>query len=101
MMSGYAARTEPASGRHDALTARAIAVGDTAVGVADLIGLHEDSCARIRARCVLPDEHVAVVATHTHGGPVSMPARGGAGCDPAFVARLEDACVEAIDRAVA
>ncbi|RYZ56956.1 MAG: hypothetical protein EOP08_17715, partial [Proteobacteria bacterium] len=53
LMSGYAARTEPATGSHDPLTARAIAVGDTAIVVADVIGLHEDSCARIRSRCVL------------------------------------------------
>lgn len=101
MMSGYAARTQPATGSHDALTARAIAIGDTAMVVADVIGLHEDSCARIRARCDLPEGRVVVVATHTHGGPVSMPGRGGADCDADFVARLEDACVEAINRAVA
>jgi hypothetical protein len=100
-MSGYAARTEPATGIHDALTVRAIAVGDTALVVADVIGLHEDSCARVRARCVLEANRVAVVATHTHGGPVSMPGRGGVACDSAYLARLEDACVEAIDLAVA
>lgn len=96
MMSGYAARTEPATGSHDPLTARAIAVGDTAIVVVDVIGLHEDSCARIRSRCVLPDDRVSVIATHTHGGPVSMAGRGGTD-----FARLEDGCVEAIDRAVA
>ena len=101
MMSGYAARTQPATGSHDALTARAIAVGDTAIVVADVIGLHEESCARIRSRCVLPDDRVAVIATHTHGGPVSMAGRGGTEFDAGFLARLEDGCVEAIDRAVA
>lgn len=101
MMSGYAARTQPATGSHDALTARAIAVGDTAIVVADVIGLHEDSCARIRSRCRLPGDRVVVIATHTHGGPVSMAARGGAGWDAGFLARLEDGCVEALDRAVA
>jgi hypothetical protein len=101
MMSGYAARTQPATGSHDPLTARAIAVGDTAVVVADVIGLHEDSCARIRSRCGLDEARVTVVATHTHGGPVSMTGRGGGGGDPDFLARLEDACVAAIDRAMA
>ncbi len=100
-MSGYAARTQPATGSHDALTARAIAVGDTAIVVADVIGLHEESCARIRSRCVLPDDRVAVIATHTHGGPVSMAGRGGTASDAGFLARLEDGCVEAINRAVA
>jgi len=101
MMSGYAARTQPATGSHDVLSARAIAVGDTALVVADVIGLHEDSCTRIRSRCVLPDDRVVVVATHTHGGPVSMADRGGTSFDTAYLARLEDGCVEAIDRAVA
>ncbi|CAN7439039.1 neutral/alkaline non-lysosomal ceramidase N-terminal domain-containing protein [Devosia sp. LjRoot16] len=101
MMSGYAARTQPATGSHDALTARAIVVGDTAIVVADVIGLHEESCARIRSRCALPDDRVAVIATHTHGGPVSMAGRGGTAFDADFLTRLEDGCVEAIDRAVA
>lgn len=101
MMSGYAARTQPATGRHDALTARAIAVGDTAIVVVDVLGLHEDSCARIRSRCGLPADRVSVIVTHTHGGPVSMPGRCGTECDVAYLARLEDGCVEAIDRAVA
>jgi hypothetical protein len=101
MMSGYAARTEPATGAHDALTARAIAVGDTAIVVVDVIGLHEEFCARVRARCGLADERVVVIATHTHGGPVSMAGRGGAGADAVYLRRLEDGCVEAIERAVA
>lgn len=101
MMSGYAARTQPATGSHDALTARAIAVGDTAIVVADVIGLHEESCARIRSRCVLPDDRVVVIATHTHGGPVSMAGRGGSSFDAGYLAGLEDGCVEAINRAVA
>ncbi|OEO30617.1 alkaline ceramidase [Devosia insulae DS-56] len=101
MMSGYAARTQPATGSHDALTARAIAVGDTAIVVADVIGLHEESCARIRSRCALPDDRVVVIATHTHGGPVSMAGRGGTAFDAGFLAQLEDGCVAAIDRAVA
>jgi hypothetical protein len=99
-MSGYAARTEPATGAHDPLTVRALAVDDTAIVVADVLGFHEDMAARIRARCVLPDERVVVVALHNHGGPDSMAARAG-DPDPAYLRRLEHAAVEAIDRAVA
>ncbi|HEY9348610.1 MAG TPA: hypothetical protein VIQ53_24995, partial [Inquilinus sp.] len=47
-MSGFAARTSPATGVHDPLTVRAVAVGGTAIVVADAIGLHDDSCHRIR-----------------------------------------------------
>lgn len=100
-MAGFVARVEPAIGAHDALTVRAVAVDDTAIVVADVIGIDQAMSARIRARCVLPDEHVVVAATHTHGGPVSMQGRLWAEASSDFLQRLEDACVAAIDQAVA
>lgn len=100
-MSGFAVRAEPASGIHDPLTVRALAVGDTAVAVADVIGLDGETNARIRRRCTLPDEHVMICALHNHGGPVSMPGRLSDDADPAYLVRLEDTCVQAIDGAVA
>lgn len=100
-MSGFAARSLPARGAHDALTARAVVVGDTAVLVADVIGIDADMSARIRQRCVLPADNVVVAALHNHGGPVSMAGRLGDAADPAYLERLEDACVAAIDRATA
>jgi hypothetical protein len=99
LMCGYAARTEPATGTHDPLTARALVIDDTVVVVADILGFHEDSCARIRARSGFADDHVVVIATHTHGGPMPMPGRGGGDADPAFLQQLEDGCIEAIRRA--
>lgn len=98
-MSGFAARTRPATGVHDPLTVRAVAVGETAIVAADVIGLHEDSCRRIRDRAGLADGHLIVAATHTHGGPVAMPGRLGPGLDPAWLQRLEDACVQAVAEA--
>jgi hypothetical protein len=98
-MSGFAARTSPATGTHDPLTVRAVAVGETALVVADAIGLHEDSCCRIRDRAGLADGHLIVAATHTHGGPVAMPGRLGPGLEPAWLQRLEDACVRAVAEA--
>jgi len=98
-MSGFAARTSPATGAHDPLTVRAVAVGETALVVADAIGLHEDSCRRIRDRAGLTDGHLIVAATHTHGGPIAMPGRLGPGLDPAWLQRLEDACVRAVAEA--
>ncbi|MGK9230915.1 hypothetical protein KXS07_02685 [Inquilinus limosus] len=95
-MSGFAARTSPATGAQDPLTVRAAAVGETAIVVADVIGLHEDSCCRIRDQAGLADGHLIVAATHTHGGPVTMPGRLGPGLDPAYLQRLEDACVQAV-----
>lgn len=98
-MSGFAARTSPATGVHDPLTVRAVAVGETALVVADVIGLHEDSCRRIRDRAGLADGHLIVAASHTHGGPVAMPGRLGPGLDPAWLQRLEEACVQAVAEA--
>lgn len=100
-MSGFAARSLPATGAHDALTARAVVINDTAVVVADVIGIDAGMSARIRQRCALPAGNVVVAALHNHGGPVSMAGRLGIPADPAYLERLEDACVAAIDRAAA
>src|SRR3569623_3038442 len=96
LMCGYAARTEPAMGTHDPLTARALVIEDTAIVVADVLGIHENTCARIRARSGFTDNRIVVIATHTHGGPKPLPGRGGGDADPAFLQQLEDGCVEAI-----
>src|SRR5688572_10793798 len=101
LLAGFAARSEPATGIHDLLTARAVVVGDTAIVVADVIGIHEEMSARIRERCVLPAGNIIVAATHTHGAPISMAGRLGEDADPAFLRAIEDGCVEAIARAAA
>jgi len=100
-MAGFAARTEPAVGVHDPLTVRAIAVNDTALAAIDVIGIDATMSERIRKRCVLPDDKVVLTAVHNHGGPVSMRARLGVSADEDYLAQLETACVDAIDRAVA
>ncbi|MGV1760202.1 neutral/alkaline non-lysosomal ceramidase N-terminal domain-containing protein [Rhizobium sp. A22-96] len=100
-MSGFAARSLPAKGAHDPLTARAVVIGDTAVVVADVIGIDAGMSARIRQRCALPADNIVVAALHNHGGPVSMARRLSLTADPAYLERLEDACVAAIDKAVA
>jgi hypothetical protein len=99
-MAGFAARTSPAAGTHDPLTARAVAVGDTVIVTADVVGLHEDSCLRIRERSTLPESNVVVTAVHTHGGPRTMPGRLG-GYEQDYLATLEDASVEAVHQALA
>lgn len=103
-MSGFAARTAGATGVHDALSVRALVVGDTAVVTVDVIGLHEDDCARVRAACPLPDERVVVHATHTHGGPVSMPGRLGgtpSALDTGWLDGVVAACADAVGEALA
>jgi hypothetical protein len=100
-LSGFAARSEPALGAHDPLTVRAIVVEDTALVVADVIGLHGDMARRVREKCVLRADNVIVAALHTHGGPVSMIGRLSHQADTAYLERLEAACVHAIDQAAA
>jgi neutral ceramidase len=95
-MSGYAARLGPATGVHDPITVRAVCVDDTAVVTVDVVGLHEDFCAAVARRCPLPADGVRLHATHTHGGPASVPGRLGGGVDTGWLAKLEDACVAAI-----
>jgi hypothetical protein len=99
-MSGFAARVEPSIGTHDPLTVRALVVDDTALVAVDVVGLHEDLVARVRARCKLPDANVIVAAIHTHGAPVSMPGRLGTAADPGFLQAIEDGCVAAIEQAL-
>ncbi|MBQ0819839.1 neutral/alkaline non-lysosomal ceramidase N-terminal domain-containing protein [Microvirga sp. HBU67558] len=99
-LSGFAARSGTALGAHDPLTVRAVAVENTALVVADVIGFHGDMVRRIRERCVLPADNVVVAALHTHGGPVSMMGRLSQRVDTAYLERLETACVHAIDKAV-
>lgn len=74
-LSGFAARSEPATGSHDPITVRALAVDDTAVVTLDLCGLDDQTCAAIRSLVPLPSEHLLVHAIHTHGGPACMPGR--------------------------
>ena len=99
-MAGFAARTEVAEGDHDALTVRALVVDDAAVVTVDVIGIDANLSARARARASLPDQAITITATHTHGGPVSMPGRLSAKADHAFILCLEDAVVKAVDLAI-
>ena len=98
-MAGFAARPAPAKGTHDSLTARALVVEDTALVTVDVIGVDQELSKRTRARASLPDGAITIAATHTHGGPVSMPGRLSAEADPNFMECLEASIAQAIDEA--
>jgi hypothetical protein len=100
-MAGFGARTEPARGAHDPLTVRALAVDDTALVVADIIGIDDELSRRVREACVLPAERVVITALHNHGGPAVERGPGSQDVDPDYMRRLEAALVAAIDNAVA
>jgi len=90
--AGFAARRSPAVGAHDTLTVRALVVGDTALAVADVIGIDAKLSARLRARCDLPATNMTLTAVRR--GARRTP-------DAAFMDRLENAFVEAILQAAA
>ena len=79
-LAGFAARAQPALGTHDLLSVRALAVSDgaraVAIAVVDLIGVDAAITERVRERVHAAVgetlSYVAVVATHTHGGPAVL-----------------------------
>nr|WP_231748015.1 alkaline ceramidase [Auraticoccus cholistanensis] len=100
-MVGYAARTEPSTGTHDPLTARALDLTDAVLVVLDVCGLTAATCRRV-AEQVRPDDPGAVhlLTTHTHAGPECTPGRLG-GCRPEVEQALVEAAVTACRRAAA
>ena len=100
-MAGFAARSDTATGTHDPLTVRALVVGNTALVTVDVIGIDASLSRRVRHRCALADDAVTILATHTHGGPVSMPGRLWFRTDGAYLLQLEDGIVQAIEKAKA
>lgn len=95
-MSGFAARTSCAAGTHDPLTVRALVIGDTAIAIADVIGIDAGLSHRVRMASGLPPDKVTLAATHTHGGPISMDGRLAKTADPDFLRRLEASFVTAL-----
>lgn len=80
LMSGFVARDKPAEGTHDRLWARCLSLSDGAMRavlvILDMIGVDLHLAAQIRKAvaefgCVDPHA-VAVLATHTHGGPAVL-----------------------------
>ena len=77
-MSGFAARTQRSRGVHDPLFARALAVGEpgkepVVLVSIDCIGVDASLTAAVRrGLSAVPPSRVAVVATHTHGGPATL-----------------------------
>ncbi|MFK4788543.1 hypothetical protein [Microbacterium sp. ZW T5_56] len=99
-LSGYAARTSGATGTHDPLTVRALAVGEIVFIAVDCCALHEDSCRLIRDQLIAAGAAEAVIAaTHTHAGPCI--GRGRVGVDDAAVrVAVERAAVETGSRSL-
>lgn len=79
--SGFIIRQKPSVGMHDPLFARAFALDDGSTRcclvILDLIGVDLALVRAIRHEIVeradIPEGHIAVLATHTHGGPALLP----------------------------
>lgn len=91
-MAGFAARTLGALGTHDPLRATALIVDDAALLSLDLLGVDCDLVSDISARCSSQGLSLTVVATHTHGGPISL----GPSMDAEYRARVIDKSVAAL-----
>jgi len=109
VMSGFAARAEPSRGVHDPLLARALALGGPAgspvlLVVVDVIGIDADLTRRVRRALWrshgLPAERVALLATHTHGGPAVLRDAFLGHADEALRSRIVYGAVAAARRAL-
>jgi len=103
-LSGYAGRAGTSTGAHDDLYARALVLDDGARRLAlltcDLVGLSDESVARIRkaieAPAGIPSEHVMVSCTHTHSGPATMDLRACGAMEPEVTRQIEEKAAEAV-----
>jgi neutral ceramidase len=99
---GYGARTHPCEGIHDQLFARALVLEDDsgrprgAIVSVDISGLPPEvaDAARERAEQMagIPAQHIALCASHTHGGPATRGFLGredGPQADPDYLRILE------------
>ena len=104
-LSGFVARSALAVGVHDPLFAKCVAVGDganrAALLVLDLIGVDRELVSEVRQRVsALPAEHVAVLATHTHGGPSVLRRSFLGEVDKRYLASVVARGAEAVNKAV-
>lgn len=107
-MSGFAIREAPAEAVHDPLFARALALDDGSTRVCllvlDLIGVDESLTTAIRRAASelsgIPAAHVAVAATHTHGGPAVLKDAWLGRPDAAYLQRVVQASAAAVAAAI-
>ncbi|MBM3278947.1 MAG: hypothetical protein FJY95_12825 [Candidatus Handelsmanbacteria bacterium] len=108
-MGGYWGRTSGAVGVCDPLLAKVLvcAWGPARVALVslDLVGLDAQRVAQIRRRLEagagIPAGAAMVCCSHTHAGPLSMSFRGMGEQDFSYLDRVEEAVVEAGERATA
>ncbi|UCH34736.1 MAG: neutral/alkaline non-lysosomal ceramidase N-terminal domain-containing protein [Armatimonadota bacterium] len=103
-LTGYGTRTEPSTGVHDPLFARALYLESAgrraALVAADIIGFDEDLVGRIRdrvkTRTDIHPSHLMLAATHTHAGPSVKCLERMAPADASFLERAVEGIAEAV-----
>ena len=103
-MTGFAARTGPATGTSDPIMARAVLLDDgeskLAIVACDLLGFAPEAVAdmrrRIAEKCGIPAQSVFICCTHTHSGPASMPMRGMGTVDEKWLASAQSRIVDLV-----
>lgn len=108
-LAGFAARQGVATGVHDDLFARALALenGETALTIVSVdvlalpIGFVERVRAAITARTGIRPDAVMIAATHTHAGPVTITTffNPEESVDANYMDRLAEAIVESVETA--
>lgn len=111
---GYPHVARYSTGVHDRLLSSALYLSDGRTGLIfianDVIYISKTSARRVRKRITratgVPEANIMVTATHTHSGPITVDCVFCQGdpavpkADPAYVATLEDAIVQAAGQAV-
>ena len=108
-LAGFAARTGVATGVHDRLYVRALAIeragGRAVFASLDVLGLSAEFVSRVRraitARTGLEPDAVMISSTHTHSAPVTVSTffNPGASLDQRYMGKLASAIEEAVSTA--
>lgn len=106
-LTGYILRTGPATGVHDPLYAKALALELdgrwAAILACDLLGLEATTVRRVRAAIEaatgIPADHILLACTHTHAGPASMFLQDCGAIDAAWLRACERRLVETVQLA--
>lgn len=108
MLDGYGNRSQPSTGVHDPLSARALVLdcdagGAAAIVVLDLLAVHPWMAAELRRRArdtlAIPEEAVVLAATHDHAAPLGLRTGMFSYLDKALAEKTIGACLDALTRA--
>ena len=106
-LTGFIARSGPATGVHDPLYAKALVLDNGATQVAiitvDVLGLHgrfvADVRAAIEAATGIPAANMLIACSHTHAGPATMLLEGCGAIDEGYLVHLHQQLVAVTHRA--